>query len=139
MFPYNRGSWKRYSSMATRLRSGHPDYLNVAYYVLWRRDPFLLVTTVFNEIKNVHKKSQGFLWNICSEKQILPRFSINRGKLKISRWPYHSCSTIFEANLKNCLRFSYLIFSFHSPGGVRLFFVEKTLLMRSRKKMSMNL
>lgn len=46
--------------MATRLRSGHPDYLNVAYYALWSRDP-VLVTTVFNEIKNVHKRSQGFL------------------------------------------------------------------------------
>ena len=67
--------------MATRLRSGHPDYLNVAYYVLWSRDP-VLVTTVFNEIKNVHKRSQRFLWNICSEKQILPRFSIIEESLK---------------------------------------------------------
>ena len=70
--------------MARRLRSGHPDYLNVAYYALWSRDP-VLVTIVFNEIKNVHKRSQGFLCNICLEKQILPRFSIIEESLKISR------------------------------------------------------
>ena len=39
-----------------------------------------------------------FLWNICSQKQNCLEFSIAWGRLKISRWPFHSC-TIFEAYL----------------------------------------
>ena len=44
-------------------------------------------------------------------------------RLKISRWPYHSCA-IFEAYLINSLRFSDVYFS-HFTSQVRLFFVEK--------------
>ena len=45
-------------------------------------------------------------------------FSIAWGRLKISRWPFHSC-TIFEAYLINSLRFSEVsFFPFHSPGYV---------------------
>ena len=54
--------------------------------------------------------------NICSERQKLPRILIAWGRLKISRWPFHSC-TIFEAYLINSLRFSEVsFFPFHSPG-----------------------
>ena len=42
-------------------------------------------------------------------------FSITRGRLKISWWPFYSC-TIFEAHLINSLRFSkFSFFTFHSP------------------------
>ena len=41
-------------------------------------------------------------------------FSITRGRLKISRWLFHSC-TIFEAYLINSLRFSSLIFHILLP------------------------
>ena len=46
-----------------------------------------------------------FSLNICSEKQ----FSFTRGPLKISRWPFHSC-TIFEAYLK--VPYDFLKFNF---------------------------
>lgn len=101
--------------MATRLRSGHPDYLNVAYYVLWSRDP-VLVTTVFNEIKNVHKQSQGFLWNVCSEKQILSRFSVIEESLKfLDDRPIH---VVQFSNLIEKIPCGFLnkFFTFHSPG-----------------------
>ena len=50
-------------------------------------------------------------------------FSITRWRLKMSRWPFHSC-TIFEAYLINSLRFPEVqVLHFTSP--VRLFFVEK--------------
>ena len=45
------------------------------------------------------------------------------GRVKISRWPYDSC-TIFEAYLINSLRFSDVYF-LHFTSQVRLFFVEK--------------
>ena len=57
-----------------------------------------------------------FLSDICSEKQRLPRFFIVWGRLKSSRWPFHSC-TIFKAYLINALRFSEVSFvPFYSPG-----------------------
>ena len=43
-------------------------------------------------------------------------FCITWGQLKISGWPFHSC-TAFEAYLKNSLRFSEVqCFTFHTPG-----------------------
>ena len=50
-------------------------------------------------------------------------FSISWWRLKISRWPFHSCTT-FEAYLINSLRFPEVQVS-HFTSQVRLFFVEK--------------
>ena len=50
-------------------------------------------------------------------------FSFSSWRLKISRWPFHSC-TIFEAYLINSLRFPE-VQVLHFTSQVRLFFVEK--------------
>ena len=50
-------------------------------------------------------------------------FSISWWRLKISIWPFHSC-TIFEAYLINSLRFPE-VQVWHFTSQVRLFFVEK--------------
>ena len=50
-------------------------------------------------------------------------FSISWWRLKISKWPFHSC-TIFEAYLINSLRFPE-VQVLHFASQVRLFFVEK--------------
>ena len=57
-------------------------------------------------------------------------FSIAWGRIKISRWPFHSC-TIFKAYLINSLRFS------QSPvtPQVKLFFLVKGNLKFSEPKM----
>ena len=50
-------------------------------------------------------------------------FSISWWRLKISKWPFHSC-TIFEAYVINSLRFPE-VQVLHCTSQVRLFFVEK--------------
>ena len=74
-----------------------------------------------------------FLWNICSEKQKCLEFSIAWGRLKISRWTFHSC-TIFEAYLINSLPFLKLNF-FHFTPQVKQFFVQKGNLKCLESKM----
>ena len=64
-----------------------------------------------------------FLWNICSEKQMLPRIFYYLRTPKQTRWSFHSC-TIFETYLINSLQFSEVKFS-HVTSQVRLFFLEK--------------
>ena len=77
-------------------------------------------TTVFREISVRRSKN-------CLE------FSIARGRLKISRWPFHS-HTIFEAYLINSYDFLKFNFSRFTP-QIRLFFVEKGNLKFSESKM----
>ena len=61
-------------------------------------------------------------------------FSIAWGRLKISRWPFHSC-TIFVIYLINSLRFSIKFNFSHFSSQVSLFFVEKRNLKCSDSKM----
>ena len=60
-------------------------------------------------------------------------FSIAWGRLKISRWPFHS-RTIFEAYLINAYDFLKFDFSHFTP-QISLFFVEKGHLKVSQSKM----
>ena len=77
-------------------------------------------TTVFCEISVRRSKN-------CLE------LSTAWGRLKISRWPFHS-RTIFEAYLINV--YDYLKFDFsHFTPQIRLFFAEKGNLKVSQSKM----
>ena len=59
-------------------------------------------------------------------------FSVSWWRLKISRWPFHSC-TIFEAYLINSLRFPDVQVS-HFTSQVRLFFGFKNVMERGIRK-----
>ena len=62
------------------------------------------------------------------------KFSVTWGRLKISRWTFHSW-TIFEACPINCLRFSFAkFFTFYSPGWA-IFRRKKTLQFRMQNVM----
>ena len=59
-------------------------------------------------------------------------FSISWWRLKISKWPFHSC-TIFEAYLINSLRFPDVQVS-HFTSQVRLIFGFKNVMERGIRK-----
>ena len=73
------------------------------------------------------------LFSVRRSKNCL-EFSIAWGRLKISRWPFHSC-TIFVIYLINSLRFSIKFNFSHFSTQVSLFFVEKRNLKCSDSKM----
>ena len=77
-------------------------------------------TTVLGEISVRRSKN-------CLE------FSEAWGRLKISRWPFHSC-TIFEAYLMDFLRLSEFNVSHFTP-QINLFFVERGNLKFPESKM----
>ena len=73
------------------------------------------------------------LFSVRRSKNCL-EFSIAWGRLKISRWPFHSC-TIFVIYLINSLRLSIKFNFSHFSTQVSLFFVEKRNLKCSDSKM----
>ena len=61
-------------------------------------------------------------------------FSIPWGRLRISRWPFHSYE-IFVAYLINSLQFSWSLIFLHFTPRIRLFFTENGNLKFSDSKM----
>ena len=107
------------------------SFLKLMFYTV-EVEPYLFLNNSFvhvqSHIINVYTVVGGTqrLYSVklsVQKSKYCLRFSITWGLLKISRWPFHSC-TVFEAYLINSLWISDVQFS-HFTSQVRLFVIEK--------------